>query len=321
MALPAVRAIKAGRPDARVTILSTTKLGEFWRGVPEVDDVIEKDREGRSDGIIAVRSMIRATNIRYDVALLFTGSLRSALEVGGIPRVVGYAGHWRRWLINQIVPEPEPGPIRHHVHHFLRIAGNLGADINLQSLVGSLTPSPVVGKSQPSVDSRGDLLIALAPGAEYGPAKRWPAENFGAVAHQVSASTGAHWIVVGTADDTAAAAVVVSKLDGRASDLTGKTNLAELRHELARCRLLLTNDTGTMHLAAALGVPVVAIFGSTEPAWTGPLGNGHAIIRHHVECSPCFRRECPLRTGRYRCFEAITVDEVAAKVIEMLAKH
>jgi ADP-heptose:LPS heptosyltransferase len=107
-------------------------------------------------------------------------------------------------------------------------------------------------------------------------------------------------------------------LDGKCENLVGTTSLEELMRELRRCRLLLTNDTGTMHLAALLGTPVVAIFGSTEPAWTGPLGQGHTVIRQHVECSPCFLRECPLD---FRCMKAVTPEQVSGTVRRILADH
>jgi heptosyltransferase II len=103
----------------------------------------------------------------------------------------------------------------------------------------------------------------------------------------------------------------MTKLKTSGTDLTGRTSLLELAAQLRRCRLLLTNDTGTMHLAAYLGVPTVAIFGSTEPQLTGPTGTGHVVIRHHVECSPCFLRECPLD---FRCMKAVTVEEAVSAV-------
>ena len=102
----------------------------------------------------------------------------------------------------------------------------------------------------------------------------------------------------------------MKRLETSATDLTGRTSLSELAAQLRRCRLLLTNDTGTMHLAAFLGVPTVAIFGSTEPQLTGPIGEGHVVIRHHVECSPCFLRECPLD---FRCMKAVTVEEAVSR--------
>jgi ADP-heptose:LPS heptosyltransferase len=108
----------------------------------------------------------------------------------------------------------------------------------------------------------------------------------------------------------------ISKLAGIPhTDLVGKTTLAELIAQLRSCDVLLTNDTGTMHLAACLGVPVVALFGSTEPTLTGPLGEGHTVLRHPVDCSPCFKRECPID---FRCMKAITADSVVRELTELL---
>ena len=112
----------------------------------------------------------------------------------------------------------------------------------------------------------------------------------------------------------------LSQLVGEAAkheNLVGKTRLAGLITELRRCHLLVTNDTGTMHLAAALGVPTVSIFGSTEPVLTGPLGDRHTVIRHQVPCSPCFKRECPF--GHYECMTRITPEQVARAVLDRLA--
>ena len=108
-------------------------------------------------------------------------------------------------------------------------------------------------------------------------------------------------------------------------NLVGQTSLRQLINELSACDLLLTNDTGTMHLAAALGIRVVAVFGSTEPGWTGPSwtgpnGNGHTVLRHHVPCSPCFKRSCPLTQGRYKCLDAISAENAAWAVIHALGQ-
>ena len=121
--------------------------------------------------------------------------------------------------------------------------------------------------------------------------------------------TGCEWKLFGVENDRPIADAVISAANIPFTDLIGKTTLAQLMDELRTCDVLLTNDTGTMHLAAHLGVPTVALFGSTEPALTGPLGAGHRVIRHHVECSPCFLRECPID---FRCMKAIDVSEVVA---------
>ena len=317
MALPAVRALKYGRPDARITVLTPAKLADFWRAVPEVDEVIGKDAEGSSDGIFAVRRKIKATGRRYEAAVLLVESPRSAFEVAGcgIPRLAGYRGRWRKRLLHQIVPLPKPGPLRHHVHHFLAIAGHGGADVDDPRLHRPLRDR---GDRAPAAPR---LRLGLCAGAEYGPAKRWPAARFAAAASAVSAAATAEWTLVGAPSDAPLGAELAALLGATPHrNLVGQTTLAQLMDELSALDLLLTNDTGTMHLAAALGVPVVAIFGSTEPAWTGPSGAGHTILRHHVPCSPCFQRECPLKQGRYRCFDAIT-PEMAARAVLATVRH
>jgi ADP-heptose:LPS heptosyltransferase len=114
------------------------------------------------------------------------------------------------------------------------------------------------------------------------------------------------------------AAKIFTALDGKCVNLIGRTTLAQLIEQLRDCDLLLTNDTGTMHLASFLGVPVVAIFGSTEPALTGPVGGSARIVRHHVACSPCFLRECPLD---FRCMTSISAEEAASAVLFELARQ
>ena len=158
-------------------------------------------------------------------------------------------------------------------------------------------------------------MLGLCPGAEYGPAKRWLPERFAEAAVAVSAQFKVKWILFGVDNDESIGETVASALGENCINRIGRTTLDQLIEELRRCRLLLTNDTGTMHLAALLGVPVVAVFGSTEPALTRPLGNGHIILRHHVECSPCFLRECPID---FRCMKAVSVQEVVDAVMSIL---
>jgi lipopolysaccharide heptosyltransferase II len=256
----------------------------------------------------------------FDVAILFPNSLRVAIEswLSRIPRSVGYRGYCRSWLVNQIVREPrKPGPPEHHWLRFLRIARECGAEtsnIEVPNLnqTSNIQPSQgygLVGKHQ--------TLIGLCPGAEYGRAKRWLPERFAEVAAKITAQSSADWILLGTKNDAAIGEQIAAAIGDHCVNRIGQTTLEQLIEELQRCSLLVTNDTGTMHLAALLGVPVVAIFGSTEPRLTGPLGNGHVVLRHHVECSPCFLRECPID---FRCMKAVTADEVAEAVLSILAK-
>jgi heptosyltransferase II len=301
----AVRAIKNGRPDVHVTIAAPDKIAPMWKLIPEVDAIIPLP----NGSLLPVVRLLRQ-QCPFDVAILFPNSLRVALEswVSGIPRRVGYRGHWRSWLVNEIVREPrKPGPPEHHSLRFLRIARECGAE----------TSNIEVPKPNQTSNIKHQTLIGLCPGADYGPAKRWLPERFAEAAAKITAQSSAQWILLGTKNDAAIGEQIAAAIGDHCVNRIGQTTLDQLIDELRRCSLLLTNDTGTMHLAALLGLPVVAVFGSTEPRLTGPLGNGHIILRHHVECSPCFLRQCPID---FRCMKAVSADEVAGAVLSMLAK-
>ena len=300
MSSTAVRRLKRGRPDVRLTMLTQSKLADFWRLVPDVDDLIIIER---GDSVFRVASRLRQP---FDVAILFPNSIRTAIEIwlAGIPRRVGYSRPWRDFFLNQFIPDPSfPAPLQHQTGHYLRIMDRIGADLNEALELGGCR------SAEPG-------LAGLCPGAEYGPAKRWT--EFGLAAKQLSVRYGLHWLIFGTAKEQTLAAEITDMLPSGATNLAGRTSLLELAAQLRRCRLLLTNDTGTMHLAAFLGVPTVAVFGSTEPQLTGPIGEDHVVIRHHVECSPCFLRKCPLD---FRCMKAVTVEEVVSAVERVLASE
>jgi lipopolysaccharide heptosyltransferase II len=291
ISIPAVRAIKRGRPDAHLTVIASEKLGAVWRLVEEVDEVLSLGKKS----IFQTARLLRAQP-KFDVGIVFPNSLRVALELwlARIPRRVGFSGHHRRWFLNQVVrPVARRGPPVHQVEHYLDLARSLGVDAE----AGEIALRPALREGP----------IGLCPGAEYGPAKRWLPERFA----EAAAASDGDWVLFGTASDQANGSLIATAVGERCRNLIGKTSLEQLIDELGRCRLLLTNDTGTMHLATLLGVPVVAVFGSTEPSLTGPLGKGHRVVRHHVECSPCFLRECPLD---FRCMKAVSAEEVAALV-------
>jgi lipopolysaccharide heptosyltransferase II len=319
MSIPAIRAIKAGRTDAHVTVLTSGKLAPIWKLIPEVDDIICLTTKS----LLATVRLIRQKS-RFDVAIVFPNSLRAALEVwvSTIPRRIGYRGHCRSWLLNQMLRERRtPGPPQHQSERYLRIAQDCGAaPMKNVDLVGPDRRARHGGKSRAnalagSASMPYQLKLGLCPGAEYGQAKRWLVERFAEVGSTISTQTGARWILFGTKNDAAMGETIAAVLDDNCTNRIGQTTLEQLIDELRACRLLLTNDTGTMHLAALLGVPVVAIFGSTEPRLTAPLGDGHIILRHHVECSPCFLRECPID---FRCMKAVGVREVCDAIMSIL---
>jgi len=307
MAVPAVRAMKRGRPDAHITVLTQEKLAGFWRQIQEVDAVVER---GGKEGVFAVGRKLKEAGA-FDAGVLLPNSVRSALEMkfGGVREIVGFAGKFRRKLLTKVAKKRgRPGPVEHHSKYYLRLARELGADIKEPGLF-----DPIDGG-----DHGEKLRIGLCAGAEYGAAKRWPVERFAEVAKQLcEENPGCEWVFFGVAGDAGIGGELEAAIpDQNYRNLIGKTSLEELIEELKTCRLLLTNDTGTMHLAALLGVRTVSVFGSTDPRWTGPLGDGHTVVRRHAECSPCFLRECPID---FRCMKDVGVEEVAGAVKNCLS--
>ncbi len=302
MTIPAVRAMKHGRPDLRLTVLCKTKIADLWRIIPEVDEVLEIES---SQSVFSVAKMLRAK--RFDAGVILPNSMRSVLEMwlAGVPRRVGYDRQGRRFFLDQIVRDPKHvGPPQHQSAHYLRLAETIGGDVRSAGF-------PMLVRHKPYAPIR----LGLCPGAEYGPAKRWLPERFVAVGQAVAARRHCEWQIFGTAADAELGESIATQIGNSAKNLAGKTSLAELIELLGQCSALLTNDTGTMHLAALMGVPTISVFGSTEPRLTGPMGTNHRVIRHQVECSPCFLRECPID---FRCMNAVQVDEVVEAVLKAI---
>ena len=311
MSVPAVRAIKSGRPDAQITVAAPSKIASMWKLVPEVNEIVPLPNKSLP---ATVRSIRRQP--RFDVAILFPNSLRTALEIwlSGVPRRVGYRGHFRSCLLNQMIPEPpRRETIEHQAVRYLSIAQETGAET--PDAQPPTLNAQLAGSNQLPTINHQPLKMGLCPGAEYGPAKRWLPERFAEAAAAVSAKLSVQWILFGTPKDITLGETIVRILGDSCVNRIGQTTLEQLIDEFRKCRLLLTNDTGTMHLASLLGVPTVAIFGSTDPRLTGPLGDRHIIVRHQVECSPCFLRKCPID---FRCMKAVGVDEVTDAVLSIL---
>jgi len=316
MMMPAVAALRAANPDAHIALLCPEKLRDLWLHNPQLNDILTDP------------TALRAGN--FDTAYIFPNSFRAAYEAwrARIPRRVGYRGHSRRALLTEIIPD-FPGEMsryetitvagkrfrrkiftatRHQVHRHLALVGAAGTKPeHLRPRIFLGPDADAVFRKCSGNDSR--PIFALNPGAEFGPAKRWPAERFAEVAKRVHARTGCRVVRLGGARDAA-----VPLPDG-SLDLAGKTTLLELCAILKSSRVLLTNDTGPMHLAAALDVPQVALFGSTSPELTGPLSDKAVVLREPVECSPCFLRECPID---FRCMNRLTVEQVTEAVLKLL---
>lgn len=313
MTFPAIEAIGNSRPDAEITVLTHAKLADLWKTVPCVKHILTIDPKQKD--VWSVATTIRNAG-PFDVAIVLPNSVRSALEVwlAKVPRRIGYPAKWRRSFLNQHIkekPHSKKNSPRHQRFHYLELARQIGANIEKASL---------------GLEHRVEgtpLKLTLCPGAEYGGAKRWLPERFAEVAIRVSAQfPGSQWHLVGTQKDYPISQEILNAAGDSQKHLfenwMGRTSLTQLIDLLRTSHLLLTNDTGTMHLAAWLGVPVVAIFGSTEHRATGPVGIDEErirVIRNKVDCSPCFLRECPID---FRCMQSVSADQVVTTVIDLL---
>lgn len=350
MTTPALARLREKFPGSHIALLTPEKLKELWQHHPVVNEIISFSH---GESVVTVAKKLRAGN--FETALILPNSPRSAMEVfmAGIPKRIGYARPWRNFFLTRIIApradavkmrkrtineinqliarEPEiknqktPIPdAAHQMHEYLRLVAAMGADPEPLPPKLFVAPAEVEAVAKKFGLDRGlGPIFGLNPGAAYGPAKRWPAERFIAAAKGIQQQSKCSWILFGGKDDAAFTYQIHSALrgDGPAVyNLAGKTSLRELMALLNLCRVFLTNDSGPMHVAAALGVPVVALFGSTSPELTGPVSSGdlgHHILTSDAPCSPCFLRECPID---FRCMNGIEVNRVVEAVISLASR-
>lgn len=252
----------------------------------------------------------------FDAGLLLPNSFRSALELrlGGVRRLAGYARHQRSLLLKLAVPETEPSADRtHQVFRYLDLVAACGVPLGPIDEVLAIPPPP-----SPLRGGGREIHLGLCPGAEYGNAKRYPVERYAravALLRERRPDLAIRVSIFGSPAERGIGDELAALLAEPRVNRAGQTSIAGLVEELKTCHLLATNDTGTMHLAAALGVPTVAIFGSTEPALTAPVGSVHRVVREKVDCSPCFLRECPVD---YRCMLRIEPERITRELEALL---
>ena len=252
-------------------------------------------------------------------ALLLTDSLSSAILVAlsGVPERVGYAAELRGALLTRRVPRPKPSRSGPRVEEYAVLGRAVGLDV-VEAIPRITALEEERSRAAALLLERGagsGPFAALAPGASYGPAKRWDPESFARVASALHASQGARAVLVGTKGDAGPAAEVARILGAAATDLTGATDLPTLTGILDRSVLAVSNDSGVMHLAAALGKPTVAVFGSTSPVWSSADARWVRALYAAYPCSPCFRRVCPIGYG---CLRSIAPSRAIGAAEELL---
>jgi heptosyltransferase-2 len=319
MAQSLYRLLHERRPGIEIHVVAPGWSLPILARMPEVARAIEL-AVGHGEIGLAKRYALgkRLREERYAQAIVLPRSAKAALvpAFARVPRRTGFRGEWRYGLLNDV--RPLPARLDQTVKRFAALGYDRGQPPDGPIPLPRLAASPQDSErlfAQLGLP-RGRALVALLPGAEYGPAKRWPAERFGALAGQLTAA-GAGVLILGSAKEHALGEAVRSAGgDGAIVNLCGATSLADAADLLAAVTVAVSNDSGLMHVAAAAGTHVVALYGSSSPSFTPPLTESKTVLYLALECSPCFARECPL--GHMRCLHDISVATVLEAVLEAL---
>ena len=328
MCEPALRGLRSLFPPAELTILAKPSIAELYTGCSGVDQVLVYDDKGTHVGIAgkwALAGLLRRHH--FDLAVLFQNAFEAAFLawLAGIPRRYGYATDGRVLFLTQPVAVPRPESLVHQVEYYWNMLKPLGVsgDAPLPTLHVSTDEDRIVDDRLASagIDSA-HLMVGINPGSTYGSAKRWLPERFAEVAQRVvrqlerEAGVCVAVAILGGRGEESLGKNIASRLDCRSIVLSGATTIRELMAVVKRCRLLITNDTGPMHIAAAFGVPIVAVFGPTDSRTTAPYGQEQSVVREPVDCAPCLLRDCPID---HRCMTRISVDRVYETAVQQLA--
>ena len=303
MSLPALAALRQWLPCEEIHLACPAPLADVVRMAQVADRVWGWPRAGW-------RRSVLLRKIQAHRAVLFPNSFRSAW-VAFLARVRerwGYGGQWRALLLNPCVPGARRPKGSHHSELYLGLVRAMGWSGEAPSV--HLTVPEDARKWARTILQEGSLtgpLVGICPGAAYGPAKRWPQERFAKAARGLMRSHGARLVLMGSPGERQELETMARQIGPGVLNLAGRTDLPGLAAVLSQCDLLICNDSGPMHLAAVLGVPVVAVFGSTDPVATAPMGP-HRIVSAGSPCSPCLRRRCP--EGHYRCLTGVEVRDV-----------
>jgi heptosyltransferase-2 len=324
MCEPALRALRARFPQAEITLLVKPAVASLLRDHPAVTRVLTYEERGRHAGW-AGKFVLAGTlrRQRFDAAVLFQNAFEAALLafLAGIPFRYGYATDGRRLLLTHAVEVPPRAKAEHQTAYYLRMLnplGEAGADDAPRLYLSEEMRRAAEQRLAEFGVREGDMVIGLNPGSTYGGAKRWLPERFAETADRLVRQyrdLRPVVVIVGANGEEALGQSIAARMSVKPVLMAGATTVAELMGIIRRCRLFVTNDTGPMHIAAAFGVPVAAIFGPTDWVRTAPFGAQHAVIRHPVDCAPCLLRECPID---HRCMTGIGVEQVVDAATRLL---
>ncbi|MEW5974333.1 MAG: lipopolysaccharide heptosyltransferase II [Acidobacteriota bacterium] len=339
MSVPALKKLRRMLPDTRICLLVLPWVSEIFDDIGVADEVLIYDRGGVHAGALGRLRLIRELRGRaFDGALLLQNAFEAALltRLAGIPIRAGYARDARGWLLTHGLKIHPRVSRLHQAYYYLDLVDQaLGIprealDAEMVSEWKDFCRVPVPDTSlqvnpirrasarrrlkEEGVDLE-RLLVGVHAGAAFGSAKRWPLERFAQVLDKLAQERGAQVLLFGAPNEISIARAIERQMRSPIAVLSGRTSLAELIALIDCCDLFITNDSGPMHLAAALRVPMLAIFGSTDEVATGPLSPTAKVINKKVECSPCLLRECPID---HRCMTRISVEEVYGEALPLL---
>lgn len=324
MTMPALKALRKELPDTKISLLVKPWVAPLFENNPFIDDIIlYEDKYYSISGKFRLSSVLRTKS--FCSSILFQNAFDAALIafLSGIPQRIGYNRDLRGFLLTDSIPFNNDDRKIHHIEYYLNILRQAGinAEFSLPYIYLSLNErlrarDALMGLKRP--------VVGVNPGASYGSTKRWQPEKFAEVTRRIISELGGSVVIFGGQSETGIAEEIASKsqitnVKSQILTMTGKTDLRELSALISECDTLLTNDSGPMHIGYAVRTPLVAIFGSTDPELTGPVGIGNTVIRKNTDCSPCFERTCS--RNKMDCMDAITADEVFDAIERSIPKN
>lgn len=328
MSLPALRELRRLYPKDQLTLIVRPWVADLFRGQELVDQIVtlEKNEPGWRD-LFKMAGRVR----NFDVALLFQNAFGAALMafLARAGERIGYSTDGRGFLLTRTATPRIHELHRHQIYYYLDLLYQTGLssrdylhdpcfspDIRLQPVESGIHHAQRL-LARAGIQSHGRPIVLLNPGAYYGSAKRWFVDRYASLADRLIDSGGVQVALVGSGGELRLAHEIQKLMRHSPAIFTGQTDLPALMGLLHQASLFITNDSGPMHLASALGIPQIALFGSTDEIATGPFSSTARVIHKHVECSPCLLRECPIDL---RCFGRIEVNEVYEAALDILSE-
>lgn len=329
MCIPALEVLRRRWATSEIVLLGRDWVSGIFQGQAWTNRVLVFEHKDRHKGISGLERLARELRAeKFDVAVLFQNAFQAAWLAwrARIPLRIGYARDARSWLLTRAVPVPSAQEVPAHESYYylelLRRAGWLSLLPEVESIRIEVAPEEVE-RAEETLENAGVpgaprlARVAMAPGAAYGSAKCWPVERYAEMADRLIAEFGADVILFGSADERDVCGRIAAAMKRKPVQMAGATSIADLPALFASCDLFIGNDSGAMHVAAAVGLPVVAVFGPTDPEGTAPVTPRRTLVQHRVSCSPCFLRHCPID---HRCMTCVQVDAVYSAAREWIKK-